>query len=990
MKKIRKYMTGRIKTVLMLLILLIPMEVVGAEYMGDIMQYSSTPPFLPQATDPNILFLLDTSYDMLRPAYGVCDEHLTDCKNNFLNLNDDYDSHTPYYGLFDNNYSHLEDEVAKKTINTASYPYKYDDSQSYKYSFFTTPKTGFKKDAGGTWNGNWLNWLAMTQFDVMKMVIIGGNISPVPETSANFKDGATAEFYSKLNVLRDTGYDNGLGAADDAGKLYKVITEENSAGRVGGYLNFTTVQYVHYKWIDVSMASSDVTTHFSGAFDGGTGHADVALPFDFEFYGTTFKNGSTIDVGIDGYVSLTNHAGLFNNNTALGMSADPKNLIAVFWDDQAGNSAKDEAKASSIKSFTVGAAPNRIFVITWENMAADVDTGKVKRLTYQLLLSEGNEIVAQYKKIYYSGGTESWSGGAVATIGVENSDGSEYKLYSYNTSKIRDGMAIHLTPGSMLYEVVPGSGQVDTKIQPANVLSSGNDFITTILMPIVTEPEGGCDTAIGQYGTTADGKSGLCMDHPIDGLFQEMRSKSADADLGFRLSLMVVGDRANAGDPENDGALAIMNFNEIMAGSHINGVMKALRANSPSTDAPLAEGLAESLRYYQQESPLWAGDYAVGGACVAQDNEQSDGVADPHCTRSGELIPCCRSFVLLISSGNYSHDFGRNIFDDDDHDTSGDDEPDSGSIKAIDTSDEWKMANGGWLDNVAYKLHVTDVRDLEGEQDVSLYVVNTYGEGVGDGTAVLKRAAKYGGFDDKDRDDTYDSAVYDCNGDGTNETGEDDRNCDGQPDTYFEPSGDESVKDKIAEAINAMLKGSASGTSVSVLSTSAGGQGAVYQAYFYPSKIEGENETRDYTGYMRSFFMDSFQNLRDDASGEAYVTNADGTVTHSGAHNAKLDVATIASGGDYVSLMHLDTETNMVRVALVEHATGKDVPPATAPYPDPDPLIDELVSIWEAGEVMATRVKANPRKLYTWADLDYDGVIEGGGVTALDSWKSVV
>ena len=134
MKGIMKYLTARVKTALMLLVLLVPFEAVGAEYAGNIMDYSSKPPFLPGATEPNILFLLDLSRNMVRRAYGICDENLADCENDFVHISDDYDSHIPYYGYFDNGYSDLADESAKETINDASDPYMYDDSYSYEYT----------------------------------------------------------------------------------------------------------------------------------------------------------------------------------------------------------------------------------------------------------------------------------------------------------------------------------------------------------------------------------------------------------------------------------------------------------------------------------------------------------------------------------------------------------------------------------------------------------------------------------------------------------------------------------------------------------------------------------------------------------------------------------------------------------------------------------------------------------------------------------------
>ena len=726
MNMIRKYTTARIKTALMLMLLLLPFEALGAEYIGGIMDYSAKPPFLPSASDPNIHFILDTSADMLRPAYGICDESMANCVDDFFHTVDDYDPHRPYYGTYDNNYSHLEDKARKKEINTASSPYKYNDSLSYRYSYSTSGSdVGFKKDAAGAWNGNWLNWLAMTQMDVMKAVLVGGKVSPTPETASSTTAGDIVALMSYLEVLANDG------------KIYKIISEDSGTGRAG-YTNFTTPQEIAYDWYSTPGDATVLAEATSGVGYDAV-HFDYTLPFDFDYYGTTFKGiSTTIDIGVDGYVSLTDHSTYFNNNTALNLSAAPGNLIAVYWDDQ----QLPANKGGKIVAFVKGAAPHRKLIITWENISNDLDTGKDDRLTYQLILTESNQIITQYQKVDWSG-ARNWDEGEKATIGVKNADGSKIKLYSYNTMKIQDGVALHMTPESMLYEVVPSSSA--TIIRPAGQLAvTANSFKQEVLANVIAKPTGGCDTRVGQYPNTSEQISDLCSDHVLEGLFHKLRAASATEDLGFRLSIM------EAGFNDDDGGEIIANSNEIIAGSHFNPEIGQLRTKTPSGAAPLAEALAESINYFKQAAPLWSDDYSGQGAACAEVGVASDGTPDPYCDRSGEMIPCCRSFVLLLSSGMYRDDFERNIFD---NTTAADDgAPPSGSIMAIDGPEEGSRVNGGWLDNVAYKAHMSDIRtDLDGEQDLTLYVVNTYGEGVGDGTTILKKAARYGGFYDKNK-----------------------------------------------------------------------------------------------------------------------------------------------------------------------------------------------------------------------------------------------
>src|SRR3989454_10465604 len=67
----------------------------------------------------------------------------------------------------------------------------------------------------------------------------------------------------------------------------------------------------------------------------------------------------------------------------------------------------------------------------------------------------------------------------------------------------------------------------------------------------------------------------------------------------------------------------------------------------------------------------------------------------------------------------------------------------------------------------------------------------------------------------------------------------------------------------------------ASGTSVSVLATSSTGEGALYQAYFFPSQFEGLNEIK-WTGFAQGLFVDSLGNIREDSSGPGCTGPPDG------------------------------------------------------------------------------------------------------------------
>ena len=85
------------------------------------------------------------------------------------------------------------------------------------------------------------------------------------------------------------------------------------------------------------------------------------------------------------------------------------------------------------------------------------------------------------------------------------------------------------------------------------------------------------------------------------------------------------------------------------------------------------------------------------------------------------------------------------------------------------------------------------------------------------------------------------------------------------PDTFFDASEGGDLEAQINAAIAAILKKAASGTSISVLASSSTGEGALFQAFFYPSTFEGNNEIK-WTGFVQGLFVDPFGNLREDRS----------------------------------------------------------------------------------------------------------------------------
>src|SRR5438128_2605402 len=193
-----------------------------------------------------------------------------------------------------------------------------------------------------------------------------------------------------------------------------------------------------------------------------------------------------------------------------------------------------------------------------------------------------------------------------------------------------------------------------------------------------------------------------------------------------------------------------------------------------------------------------------------------------------------------------------------------------------------------YLDEIAYWGHTTDLRqatvtyptgatetghDLTGFQNVTIYPVFAFGNI--SGREILMQAGKNGGFIDENGNNVPDlQSEWDQ---VDNVTGL--LVPDGVPDTYFESQNANDMKDKMLAALVSMLQKTSSGTSVSVLATSSTGDGAIYQAYFFPVtfvNIASNTNQVLWTGFTQGLFLDKFGNLREDYSAPGCAGPPDG------------------------------------------------------------------------------------------------------------------
>lgn len=264
-----------------------------------------------------------------------------------------------------------------------------------------------------------------------------------------------------------------------------------------------------------------------------------------------------------------------------------------------------------------------------------------------------------------------------------------------------------------------------------------------------------------------------------------------------------------------------------------------------------------------------------------------------------------------------------------------------------------------YLDDVAYYAHTTDLRqgtlpvlnvagkNIDGFQNLIVYTFFAFGSN----SSILKDTAKLGAFEDRNNNNVFDAGdVWDQYNNYTGAQG-----ADGLPDSYFESSNADDMRDRFVAAINSILRRSQSGTSISVLATSGTGEGALYQSFFYPSTSEpSTNADVRWTGFTQGLWIDKYGNIREDTNGDKKLSLRE----------------------DYIIKTFIDPTTGDVGIQrfIDNNADGLADNPAA---PLPTIPLKEISGIWEAGRQLAKLDHAS-RRILTWVDTNNDGVVDSG------------
>jgi len=180
-------------------------------------------------------------------------------------------------------------------------------------------------------------------------------------------------------------------------------------------------------------------------------------------------------------------------------------------------------------------------------------------------------------------------------------------------------------------------------------------------------------------------------------------------------------------------------------------------------------------------------------------------------------------------------------------------------------------------------------------------------------------AAKWGGFDDQNGNNVPDlPSEWDKDGDGS-------------PDTYFFVVNPLKMEEQLEKAFADILRRASSGATVATLTSRVGISSLIVQPYYYPKYIRQDGTEVSWLGFLRSFWIDIRQNLREDST-EPKVLNIAGAAI------------------DKIFQFFFDSNDNETKVAILQ---GSDT--TSSCVREGTKSINEVIPVFDAGCQLAYR-----------------------------------
>jgi type IV pilus assembly protein PilY1 len=485
--------------------------------------------------------------------------------------------------------------------------------------------------------------------------------------------------------------------------------------------------------------------------------------------------------------------------------------------------------------------------------------------------------------------------------------------------------------------------------------------------------------------------SGIIQKYADDVRFGVMgfRPKGEKSECG---QYELFSDCVNA-DSTADGARVAVPAGQ--GSAHTVAVTQAINAYDGNTWTPLAESMYTAIGYYTQKDSmrLDSGDYAVNADAVANATwDPASGVAiapggivnvdgvnyktpgggtpAPDATTpmddadiiDWEIVAdpiiayCQRNFVLTITEGSSTADLNPSVetFAAENADADTDIDSSSGGCDKLKGSSYFDdIINYGWsgTDIYEYEPFVKEKNNIE------VHIVDTRGAKTGTGECnpytLLEHAAENTNRVDK-------------NGDGIAEDTET---------ALYSAASPRELWNAMDQVMRNIITQTSSGSAASVISASRSGEGALYQALFWPATLSGLAPPNppfvDWLGEVHGFFVDGSGNLREDTDQDGILEDTDEIVVLYWDEAAEL---TQACNGEVVDGACVGTTKALSAVNYLWSTTDWLSNPAMDSNIEYNRTVDGTT-----GEFIFDPVTPK-RYIFTWNDLDNDGAVDGSEI----------
>ena len=246
------------------------------------------------------------------------------------------------------------------------------------------------------------------------------NYTVTLEDPVRYRDDTPTPLHKKDQVVHADGEDPGEGSGGPDTFGYSWIDSDEPGGPVFAWFEINTLGAV--------AGSGDAAR--LGPFD---------LGFTFLFYGVAYDQ---VRICTNGFLTFSTTTTIYNNGTFPNSSA-PNEVIAPFWDDLNPNDG-------GTIWYYADTANNR-FIAEWEAIPHYSSSG-TGTYTFQAILNADGSIVCQYLDMV--GDIN------LATIGIENLEGSDGLQVVYNAAYMHDDLALSFAAAVPWLQIQPMSGIV--------------------------------------------------------------------------------------------------------------------------------------------------------------------------------------------------------------------------------------------------------------------------------------------------------------------------------------------------------------------------------------------------------------------------------------------------------------------------------------------------------------------------------------------------